>query len=132
MHAKVALITRLEKGNKKVRYAYLATGNFNERTARLYADFGLLTMDKKITHELSSLFDYLIRLKPKSIKFKTLLVSRFNMKKKLLQLIDTEIAASKKGLTAKIHLKMNAMDEVEMIEKLYEASQQGVEIKSDC
>lgn len=129
VHAKVALITRLEKGNKKVRYAYLATGNFNERTARIYADYGLLTINKNITRELNLLFDYLVTRKTKSIEYKTLLVSRFSMKKKLLQLIDREIAASKRGLPAKIHLKMNSMDEVEMIEKLYEASQQGVEVK---
>jgi polyphosphate kinase len=129
VHAKIALITRLEKDNKKVHYAYLATGNFNERTARIYADYGLFTIDKKIARELNLLFDYLITRKSKAVAYKTLLVSRFNMKKKLLQLIDKEIAASKNGLPAKIHLKMNSMDEVEMIEKLYEASQQGVEVK---
>ncbi len=129
VHAKIALITRLEKGDKKVHYGYLATGNFNERTARMYADYGMLTVNKKITREMKLLFDYLVTQKAKSVNYKTLLVSRFSMKKKLLQLIDKEIVASKKGLPAKIHLKMNSMDEAEMIEKLYEASQQGVEVK---
>lgn len=129
VHAKVALVTKTKKNGKHIQYAYLSTGNFNEKTARIYADYGLFTANKNITLELASLFLYLQSNATGKKNFRTLLVSRSNMKKKLLSFIDKEIAAVKKGLPGKIHLKMNSLDDHQMIEKLYEASQQGVAIK---
>jgi polyphosphate kinase len=130
VHAKVALVTQKTGNGKLIRYAYLSTGNFNEKTAQVYADYGFFTSDKDITRELASLFSLLQRKKPdRDTAFKTLLVAGFNMKQSIIDLIDQEIRNVKKGLPGKIHLKLNGLDELDMITKLYEASQCGVEVK---
>lgn len=127
VHAKVALVVK-QKDGKKIRYAYLATGNFNEKTALVYADHGLLTTHTAITKELEGLFGYL-KNNSRKVKFKHLLVAGFNMKQRLLALIDNEIASKRKGKEAFVIIKVNGMDEREMIEKLYEASNAGVRIQ---
>jgi len=127
VHAKVALVTRKNSVGKKVRYAYMATGNFNEKTATVYADHGLFTTNAELTSELELLFGFL-KTRSKSIKFDHLLVAGFNMKKRLLAMIDGEIKAAKRGEAAFIVIKVNGLDEREMIDKLYEASQAGVKI----
>ncbi len=128
VHAKVALVTKRKTNGRKVRYAYMGTGNFNEKTASLYADHGLFTTDKALTMELESLFEFL-KTKSRSIKFNHLLVAGFNMKKRLIAMIDDEIEAAKKGKKAFIVVKVNGLDEHDMIEKLYEASQPGVKVQ---
>lgn len=128
VHAKVAMVVRRDDHGKKRRYAYLATGNFNEKTALVYGDHGLLTTSKRITKELEGLFKFLTT-QSKSIKFDHLLVAGFNMKQRLLEWIDNEIAAATDGKEAFIIVKINGLDEEEMIEKLYEASRAGVKIQ---
>jgi len=127
VHAKVALILRndlhdeVEKG-----YAYISTGNFNEETATLYADCGLFTCNTEIVSDLHNLF--LTLQEKKETKFKRLLVARFNLIPELNKLIDNEIELAKEGKKGRIILKMNALQDTEMIARLYEASQAGVEI----
>lgn len=128
VHAKVALVVKREGNGKKKRYAYLATGNFNEKTALLYGDHGLVTTRKEITKELEQLFKFL-KTGSKSIHFKQLLVAGFNMKTMLIQYIDREIEFAKKGVASFIIVKLNGLDEREMIDKLYEASMAGVKIQ---
>lgn len=128
VHAKVALVTRLDSAGKKVRLAYLSTGNFNEKTASIYADHGMLTARKEVTRELELLFKFL-KTRSRKIKFGHLLVAGFNMKKRLIGLINQEIGFARKGKTASIIIKLNGLDEQEMIAKLYEASAAGVKIK---
>lgn len=128
VHAKVALVVKRDSNGKKKRYAYLATGNFNEKTALLYCDNGLLTTQKEITRELDQLFKFL-KTGSKSIRFEHLLVAGFNMKQRLIQYIDREIANAKEGRKAFIVIKINGLDEREMIDKLYEASQAGVKVQ---
>ncbi|MBL4559962.1 MAG: polyphosphate kinase 1 [Labilibaculum sp.] len=124
VHAKLALVMR--KGDKK-DYAFLSTGNFNEKTAKIYADHGLFTSDEVIISELKQLFDYLEN-QTKGYEFKNLLVGKFNLKKSLLKLIDQEIENVKNGHKGYIILKMNGLQERNMIIKLYEASKKGVKI----
>jgi polyphosphate kinase len=81
VHAKLALISRREKDGIK-NYAYLATGNFNEVTSKLYCDYGFMTSDRRITEEVNMVFDYLEGIKPEN-NFNHLLVAQFNMRKKL-------------------------------------------------
>ncbi len=127
VHAKVALITREVEGKVK-SYAFLGTGNFNESTAGIYADHGLLTAHKGMCKELSYVFNHLQNSEnlPKTLKH--LLVARFNMQDRFLQMIDREIEHVKSGKAGRIIIKLNNLEEETMIEKLCEASQAGVHI----
>ena len=128
VHAKIAQVRRLENG-KPILYTYLSSGNFHEDTAKIYSDFGLFTSDKKMCEEVSRIFRYLeTQEKPKEI-FKHLLVGQFNLRERLIAAIDNEIAFAKAGKKASIFLKMNSLEDEEMIDKLYEASGKGVKIQ---
>ena len=128
VHAKVALIRRKSKGDdpKTCDFAYIGTGNFNEKTAMLYADCGLFTCNPKITKDLYTLFCTLQG--KENPKFSTLLVARFNLIPELNRLIDHEIELAEKGQGGRIILKMNGLQDPAMIDRLYEASQRGVQI----
>ncbi|MEZ5043876.1 MAG: polyphosphate kinase 1 [Saprospiraceae bacterium] len=128
VHSKLALVRRVEENREKL-YAYLSTGNFHEETAKLYTDLGLFTADKRIVSEVARLFAYLETVQTPQQPFKQLLVGQFNLREGLEALIDFEIQKAKAGKMAKIFLKMNSLQDPEMIEKLYEASQAGVSIK---
>lgn len=127
VHTKICLITRLEKG-KKVYYANLATGNFNERTATIYCDHSLFTANPKITEELSKLF-IAINKKVISKGYQNLIVSPLETRDKLFLLINDEMKAAKAGKRSYIILKMNSLADEETIKKLYDASNSGVKIK---
>ena len=127
VHSKICLISRRE-GKKLVQYATIGTGNFNEKTARLYTDHILMTVNKKITDEVQSVFDF-FRNNYKVPKFQRLLVAPFNARTEFCALIDNEISNAKKGRKAFLYLKINNLADVEMEDKLYEASAAGVEIR---
>ena len=127
VHTKICLITRLEKG-VAVFYANLSTGNYNEKTARIYCDHSLFTADKRLTTELRKVFDA-INKKVISKGYKHLIVSPLETRIKLFALINTEIKNAKAGKTAYIILKMNSLADELTINKLYEASNAGVKIK---
>ncbi len=127
VHAKVALVLKKPAKNKPGAYAFLSTGNFNERTARIYADHGLFTSNEKITSELKDLFIFLEKQEVKP-KLKHLLVAQVNIKKELTKKIDREISNASAGPEARMILKMNGLDHPKMIDKLYEASRKGVKI----
>ena len=127
VHSKSALIIRKERGKTKL-YAYMSTGNFHEGTARVYSDLGLFTTDRRITLEVSRLFSYLETVKVTNQQYKHLLVGHFGLLEGLIAMIDREIAHAKAGRKAKIVLKMNSLQDEEMVEKLYEASNAGVKI----
>jgi len=128
VHSKIALVTKVEKNQPKL-YAYLSTGNFHEVTAQIYSDIGLFTADKRITNEVARVFSFLETVKVPGQNFKHLLVGQFNLREKLIDLIDKEIKNAKAGKPAKIILKMNSLQDQKMILKLYEASSTGVKIK---
>ncbi len=128
VHSKIALVRRLEN-NQPQLYTYLSTGNFHEVTAKVYSDLGLLTADTRITSEVARIFSFLETVKLPNEDFKHLLVGQFNLRKTLVQLIDFEIDEAKSGRPASIILKINSIQDEEMIEKLYEASQAGVKIQ---
>ena len=127
VHSKICLIRRKE-GNSINRYAYLSTGNFNEKTAKLYCDFGLFTSDNKITKEVEHAFHYL-RSETSEYSYQHLLVAPFAMRKKFNEMIDLEIKNASDGKKASIDLKMNSLEDHKIIEKLYQASQVGVKIR---
>lgn len=128
VHAKVALILRRNEAGEQIRsYAYVSTGNFNEKTAKIYADTGLFTCNKLIVNDLHNLFLTLERKKPEPV-FKRLLVAQFNLIPELTKMIHHEIRLAKQGKGGRIILKMNALQDTKMIDELYRASEAGVEI----
>jgi polyphosphate kinase len=129
VHAKVALVTEkiVDKNTKRQSYAYLSTGNFNEKTAKLYADMGILTSNGKITGEIRKLFEVL-ETQNIDVKFNDLWVAQFNMVPNLQRKIQNEIKQAKKGKKAHIVLKMNGLQDEFMIDELYKASEAGVKI----
>ncbi|MEO8146583.1 MAG: polyphosphate kinase 1 [Bacteroidia bacterium] len=126
-HGKLFLISRLESG-KLVDYAHIGTGNFNEATAKIYCDHSLLTSDKRITEEVKRIFDF-YNDNYKTGTYKHLLVAPFFMRKKFVALIQKEIDNAKEKKPAYIILKLNSLTDEDMIRKLYEASEAGVNIK---
>lgn len=128
VHSKLALIRRMEHGKESL-YTYLSTGNFHEDTAKVYSDFGLFTANKKITSEVARVFSFLETVKVPTVPFENLLVGQFNLRSRLTAMVDEEIRAAKAGEKAQIILKMNSLQDPEMVAKLYEASQAGVEVK---
>ena len=127
VHSKILYINRMEKG-KSVAYAYIGTGNFNEKTATIYTDLGLLTSNEKITSDLLKVFSVLER-KLIIPKVKNLLVSPFNSRATFNKLIEKEIRKAKKGKRARIVLKLNSLQDEELIELLYKANNEGVKIR---
>jgi len=127
VHAKVCLVTRREKG-RLVYYANLATGNFNEKTAKSYCDHSLFTINPTVTHDLKRLFRGLEKQVFRR-DYKAIIASPLGTRPRLYQLIANEIAVAKSGGKAYMILKMNSLSDEEMIEKLYEASNAGVTIQ---
>ena len=129
VHAKVAVIIRKdsEDGNKRRDFAYLSTGNFNEKTARIYSDMALLTCNDEIITDINKVFAVL-EGKMAEPTFRHLLVARFNMVPELKRMIQREIDHVKEGRKGRIVLKMNGLHDQNMINELYRASENGVEI----
>ena len=126
VHSKLCLIERIE--NSKLNYySYLATGNFNEKTARIYSDHALFTKDKTICKEAGMIFRYLNGKKEEPV-FSKLLVAPFNMRQKFGELISNEIKNAGAGKKAEITIKLNSIEDRKIIKKLYEASEAGVKI----
>lgn len=129
VHAKLAYVRRRSKNTKiPIKgYAYLSTGNFNEKTARIYSDMGLLTSNPNIINEIDALFA-ILEGKKETHQFNHLLVAQFNMLPILHEMIEREITHAAHGGKGRIILKMNGLQDEEMIKKLYKASSAGVEI----
>lgn len=129
VHAKVAVILRkdTEDGCKRRDFAYLSTGNFNEKTARIYSDIALLTSNAELITDINKVFAVL-EGKLAGPTFRHLLVARFNMVPELTRMIHREIEHVKAGRKGRIVLKMNGLHDQNMINELYNASENGVEI----
>ena len=125
-HAKMILVVRREN-NKLVRYVHLGTGNYHAGNARIYTDYGLLTTDKELCEDVHRIFQELTGM-GKMAKLKKLLHAPFTLHTQLINFIDDEIANAKAGKPAQIIVKVNALTERHLINKLYEASQAGVQI----
>jgi polyphosphate kinase len=127
VHSKLLQIKRSSEG--KITYiTYIGTGNFNEATAGIYTDLGLLTADKEISLEVSRVFGMLENNLERHA-FRHLLVSPFNTRRKLMALIEREIKFAKAKKPAHIRLKFNNLTDIKMIDKLYAASKAGVKIE---
>lgn len=127
VHSKLFLIDRMEQG-KLVRYSHIGTGNFNEKTARLYTDFTLLTSDPVICEDVNQVFDFL-KYNYRRPDYKQLLVSPHTSRTGIMELIDGEIKNAREGFRAQLFFKCNNLVDKQLTLKLYEASQAGVEIR---
>jgi polyphosphate kinase len=127
VHSKMIQISRY-KDKKEHLFSYIGTGNFNEKSAKIYTDFALLTSDKSISNEIKKVFGLLENNLDRMV-FRHLIVSPINTRRKILKLIDTEIGNAKMGKTAGIKIKLNNLTDLPLIEKLYEASAAGVKIE---
>lgn len=127
VHSKIMLIERKE-GTQVRYYSHIGTGNFNEKTARLYTDFCLLTQDQNVGKDIFNVFDFL-QYNYKRPKYRQLLVSPHTTRTGLVELIDQEIDNARGGYRASMTLKCNNIVDKQMVMKLYEASAAGVEIK---
>lgn len=126
-HCKTSLVVRKERGGLRC-YAHLGTGNYHPKTAQLYTDLGLLTADQEVTSDLVHLFNYLTGMSA-APRCEHLLVAPFTLRQRIHQLIDREIDLAKRGKPARIWAKLNAMEDRDVTEKLYLASQAGVQIR---
>ncbi|MDB6018051.1 MAG: polyphosphate kinase 1 [Pedosphaera sp.] len=126
IHSKMCLVVRRDEDTIR-RYVHLATGNYNPTTARLYTDIGLLTCRASFGEDATNLFNLLTGISQFQGTQK-LLVSPFELRDRMLTLIQREADNAKKGLPARIIAKMNALVDPGVIEALYDASQAGVRI----
>lgn len=127
VHSKLLLIQRKEEGQQRF-YTHIGTGNFNEKTARLYTDFSLMTYDQNLGREVFDVFDFL-QYNYRRPQYQHLLVSPHSSRPGIEGMIDQEIVNAKKGLRAAMTLKCNNLVDRELVMKLYEASDAGVEIR---
>ena len=126
-HAKICLIVRRESGHLR-RYVHLGTGNYNETTSKLYTDLSYLTCKPEYGND-ASLFFNAVTGRSKLLRFQRLVPAPTAMKPELLDLIAGEAERAKQGLPARIIGKVNSLQDPEIINALYRASQAGVEIR---
>jgi polyphosphate kinase len=126
-HAKICLIVRREAGHLR-RYVHLGTGNYNETTSRLYTDLSYLTCKPEYGND-ASLFFNAVTGRSKLLRFQRLVPAPTAMKPELLDMISGEAERAKQGLPARIIAKINSLQDPEIINALYKASQAGVDIR---
>ena len=126
VHSKLCLVTRKSEGQVEY-YTQIGTGNYNEKTARLYTDLSLMTANVEIGLEAAKVFQAL-SMGETVDNVQHLLVAPRCLQNKVLSMIDEEIACAKEGKEAYIGLKMNSLTDKKIIDKLIEASQAGVKI----
>jgi polyphosphate kinase len=125
-HCKALLIVRRE-GARIRRYVHLSTGNYNERTALLYSDIGLMTCDRDVAAEVAALFNLLTGYS-EAIGWSTLTIAPAGLRKRFVDLIDREIRASTMDRPGMIMAKVNSLQDKQICQALYRASQAGVKV----
>ena len=127
VHSKICLVERIQNG-KLVRYGIISTGNFNEATAKVYTDVTLFTSHQQILKDVSKIFDF-FDVNYRVHRYKHLIVSPHYMRSKFNKLIDREITNAEEGKVAFIKIKLNSLTDIQLIDKLYDASNSGVKIQ---
>lgn len=127
VHSKICVVERVEN-NRIKRYGFISTGNFNESTAKVYTDVTLFTSHQQILKETQRIFEF-FEVNYRVHRYKHLFVSPHYTRSKFFKLIDREILNAIGGKEAYIKLKMNSLTDYKMIDKLYEASREGVKIQ---
>lgn len=131
VHAKLCVIKK-RHNNKTIQYGFISTGNFNEKTAKLYGDYCLMTSNRTVMADINKVFSGLKKYKDDLSQVfkdcKNLLVSPSNMRTTFIALIDKEIAEARAGNKAHMIVKVNSLSDKLLIKKIYEAAAQGVKI----
>jgi polyphosphate kinase len=123
-HGKITLVLRSE-GDTTARYVHIGTGNYNDKTARIYEDFGLLTRDDAISHDVGELFNFLTGFS-RIGNYEKIIVSPLSTRTRIIELINIQ---RNRGSGGKIAIKVNGLTDPSIIDALYEASIAGVEIR---
>lgn len=126
-HSKIALVVK-RIGGELTSFVHLGTGNYNDKTAKLYTDMGMITTNKDIAEDAINFFNYLsgYSIKP---EYNKLIVAPFDIRDVFIDRIDKEISSHLEHGNGKIMMKMNSLTDKTIIEKLFEASQAGVKIQ---
>jgi len=128
VHTKLCIIYRKQLG-KIHKIAHIGTGNYNEKTAELYSDFSILTAKPEITEEADKVFQIIEQQTiPSNVDFKKLLVAPFNVRSKIIKMINKEIKASKAGKKAALIIKVNSLSDPQVIQALENAVQANVKV----
>jgi len=126
-HAKALLIVRRESGRIR-RYVHLATGNYNDRTARLYSDVGLLTCDRDMAVDVAAFFNLLTGYS-EAVGFSKLVIAPTGLRQRFVDLIDREVRVATPDRPGLIRAKVNSLEDPQIIRALYRASQAGVKVQ---
>ncbi|MEI7549213.1 MAG: RNA degradosome polyphosphate kinase [Actinomycetes bacterium] len=126
-HAKLSLVVR-DEGDRLMRYCHIGTGNYNPKTARQYEDLGILTADPELCDDLSRLFNQLSGMAPQT-DFRRLLVAPRTLRPGLIERIKREIAHAEAGKPAGIRMKLNSLEDENIIDALYKASEAGIKVE---
>jgi len=127
VHSKLIMIRRKEN-NKNVLYSLVSTGNFNEDTARIYADDGLLTSNPRVCQDVYNAF-HQMETAFKPYRYKSLVLAPFSMRNHFMRMLDGEIRNARAGKKAWVVIKLNNLVDKTIVRKLYRASQAGVKIR---
>lgn len=130
-HCKMCLVTREEEGKLKI-YSHVGTGNYNEKTAKIYTDISYLTGKTKVGRDLLMIFNILSGQSKPDESLEKVFYAPINLRKHLIKCIDREISFAKKGKKASIFIKVNSISDELMVDKLYEAAKAGVKIEIVC
>lgn len=130
-HCKMCVVIRKEDDGVKI-YSHLATGNYNEKTAKIYTDISYLTSKQKIGYDLVNIFNIISGISRPDEKLQKVFYAPVNLRSKLVKLIDREIAIARSGKKAEIFIKVNSISDEPMVAKLYEAADAGVNITIIC
>lgn len=130
-HCKFCIVVRKTKKGLK-SYAHIGTGNYNDKTAKIYTDLSLFTSDQTICKDLISIFNILSGFAEPAKYIEKIRFAPINLRDSIYRKIDREIELAKKGKKALIMLKLNSLSDQDMVAKLYEASNYGVEINILC
>ncbi|MDX2188647.1 MAG: polyphosphate kinase 1 [Bacteroidota bacterium] len=127
-HTKLMLIVRQEEGHRITRYVHISSGNYNEITSKFYTDLGLLSTNEAYANDVSEFFNVITgHSNPENYQY--LITAPHNMRKQLIQLIRNEVENAKKGLVAGIVWKVNSLQDNDIMDEIYKASEAGVTVK---
>ena len=130
-HCKFISVIR-QVGDSLRIYSHIGTGNYNDKTAKIYTDISYFTSNFKIGQDILSMSNMLSGFSEPSVKINKIFFSPYNLRKRLYKSIDNEISNAEKGKFASIVIKVNSISDQQMIDKLYEAADKGVNINIFC